>query len=500
MSDTSHALLLALAMPKGRHPLFGFIAKTRCLQERHEDALLLISYFGLGALVYGLVEGWGPLDSCYFMMVTATTVGFGDIAPATQLGRLFTTIYALLGISVVFGTLHPFITPALEWLVRTAVWLVPALELKVTNSLTISLEEARKKVSYTRRYVQVMIPTMALMILGIFLGFMIQTVEHEHTLIDATYFGVIAMSTIGYGDMSPSSAFDKIAMMVFLPLATSALSKMLADFDRIAMNRRIREADNTTSETLSTMLLEEVTSQEAGDDVTQISEAEFLIQCLRKNDLVDETTIAAIRRQYKHVMSKASPEAYAESNASIGVRLVFERLDAEGRIGQRAEGIPHGTMDGVVRLVDRTAPDKGFGEWKQHHWTQRVAEFKAKAQEVGRKEAKAKAESVPLQKLSSQLPKEAASLAGYVKLEDVSSTAAVASAGDEESGGSQLGAAGLAGRAGEDGRDNGGTGGDGTMPPSPDNPKGRSILAAASGVARGAVAVLSHRKGDAVDA
>lgn len=494
MSSDGARALLALAMPKGRHPLFGFIAKhTSGLKERQEDALLLAAYFGLGALVYGFVEGWRPLDSCYFMMVTATTVGFGDIAPATQLGRLFTTIYALLGITVVFGTLHPFITPAFEWLVTTAVRLVPALELKVSNSLTISLEEARQKVSYTRRYVQVMIPTIALLLLGIFLGFMMETVEHDRTLIDAIYFGVISMSTIGYGDMSPSSAPDKIAMMAFLPLATSALSKMLADFDRIAMNRRIREADNTTSESLSTMLLEEMASQEAGDDVTRISEAEFLIQCLRKNELVDETTIAAIRRQYKHVMSKASPEAFAESNASIGVRLVFERLDAEGRIGQRSGGVPLGAMDGVVRLVDRTAPDKGFGEWKQEHWTQRVAEFKARA--YGKEEENKisgppspETEGGPLQRLSSQLTTEAAP-AGYAKLEDGTE----ASAGDEElGGGAQSGAA--AGMAGEEGGHDGGSGCDGSTPPSA--AKGRGILAAASGVARGAVAALSYRKGD----
>ena len=40
-------------------------------------------------------------DSVYFTIVTLTTVGFGDITPATQLGKLFTVLMILSGIVLI---------------------------------------------------------------------------------------------------------------------------------------------------------------------------------------------------------------------------------------------------------------------------------------------------------------------------------------------------------------------------------------------------------------
>lgn len=371
------------------HPVFQVITEAKCFAASgapRQDVTVLITYFVLGCVVYKLVEGWSFLDSVYFMVVTSTTVGYGDICPVTQLGRAFTIVYALLGISVVFGTLNPFINPALEWLVETVVRHVPWLQPKVSNSLKVSLQEARKQVSYTRRYARAMIPTMALLVVGIVIGILIEAVEEGATLVDAAYFGVITMSTIGYGDLGPKSSFDKFLMILYLPFATSALAKMLSDFERIATNRAIRETDYTTSETLSSLLLEEAVHQEKGDDTTALSEAEFLVARLRDNGLVDDSTIAAIRRQYRHVLSTASDEARADGDC-IHVRLVFERLDAEGLIQERPDGVPEGAMRGSVRLVKRGAADRGFGEWMQHHWAQRVAEAQARADEAEAQDA-----------------------------------------------------------------------------------------------------------------
>jgi voltage-gated potassium channel len=60
------------------------------------EALLLAS----GMVVYHLVEGWSWLDAAYFCVVTAATVGYGDIHPVTVYGRLFTIIYIILGVAL----------------------------------------------------------------------------------------------------------------------------------------------------------------------------------------------------------------------------------------------------------------------------------------------------------------------------------------------------------------------------------------------------------------
>ncbi|WP_068108789.1 potassium channel family protein [Tropicimonas marinistellae] len=53
-----------------------------------------------GAVVYSFLEGWGVVDSIYFATVTIATVGYGDLAPQTSAGRLFTVGYIVVGIGL----------------------------------------------------------------------------------------------------------------------------------------------------------------------------------------------------------------------------------------------------------------------------------------------------------------------------------------------------------------------------------------------------------------
>ena len=56
-----------------------------------------------GTVFYALVEGWGWLDALYFSVVTLTTVGLGDFAPKTDLGKAFTIFYVLAGVAVILA-------------------------------------------------------------------------------------------------------------------------------------------------------------------------------------------------------------------------------------------------------------------------------------------------------------------------------------------------------------------------------------------------------------
>lgn len=56
---------------------------------------------GLGVVFYHTVEDLSWIDSFYFCMVTLTTIGYGDIAPKTDIGKLFTSFYILIGIGII---------------------------------------------------------------------------------------------------------------------------------------------------------------------------------------------------------------------------------------------------------------------------------------------------------------------------------------------------------------------------------------------------------------
>ncbi len=54
----------------------------------------------IGAVFYHNVEGWSWLDALYFSVITLATVGFGDLSPETDVGKLFTIFYVLAGIGI----------------------------------------------------------------------------------------------------------------------------------------------------------------------------------------------------------------------------------------------------------------------------------------------------------------------------------------------------------------------------------------------------------------
>jgi voltage-gated potassium channel len=60
---------------------------------------------GCGAIGFHLIEGWSILDSLYAAAQTVTTVGYGDVTPATSSGRLFAMVFMLVGVGVVLYAL-----------------------------------------------------------------------------------------------------------------------------------------------------------------------------------------------------------------------------------------------------------------------------------------------------------------------------------------------------------------------------------------------------------
>lgn len=74
----------------------------RLWREPAFRALILLEgiLLAAGMVFYHSVEGWSWLDAAYFCVVTAATVGYGDIHPITELGRFFTILYVILSVTM----------------------------------------------------------------------------------------------------------------------------------------------------------------------------------------------------------------------------------------------------------------------------------------------------------------------------------------------------------------------------------------------------------------
>ena len=74
----------------------------------------LILLLAAGTLGYVIIEGWDLLDSFYMTVITVSTVGFSEVYPLSQGGRIFTIFLILGGVGTAFYILTSIVQATLE--------------------------------------------------------------------------------------------------------------------------------------------------------------------------------------------------------------------------------------------------------------------------------------------------------------------------------------------------------------------------------------------------
>jgi len=88
-----------------KHFLKFFGSILRGLKDAKFRGLLIfvLVILLIGTFFYHSIEKWGWVDSFYFSSISLTTVGYGDLAPKTNIGKLFTVFYIFSGIGVILS-------------------------------------------------------------------------------------------------------------------------------------------------------------------------------------------------------------------------------------------------------------------------------------------------------------------------------------------------------------------------------------------------------------
>ncbi len=79
----------------------GTSTRTRTLRSVGVGAAMATALAVLGAAGYHYFEGWSWSDSFYMVFITLSTVGFSEVHPLDAIGRLWTILLVLLGVTLV---------------------------------------------------------------------------------------------------------------------------------------------------------------------------------------------------------------------------------------------------------------------------------------------------------------------------------------------------------------------------------------------------------------
>ncbi len=79
-----------------------------------QNVLALFGLLAFGIVGYILIEGWSFLDALYMTVTTVTTVGFREVQPLSQAGRIFTIFVVLFGVGVALYILTTVVQEVIE--------------------------------------------------------------------------------------------------------------------------------------------------------------------------------------------------------------------------------------------------------------------------------------------------------------------------------------------------------------------------------------------------
>jgi len=201
--------------------------------------LILVVYLIGGACIFSAVEKWAWVESIYFCVVSLSTVGYGDETPNTAAMKMFTVVYIYFGIAFVASIVGQLVGKA------------------VTKGRSKSSDESEgesNEIKYDpERYCwgrlslnqYELLRAFTIIVVLCTLGTTVYTLNEQMSLIDAVYFSMITLGTVGYGDISTkknsTKIFDTFFILIGVSLMALALGKFAEVWARIEQEKQIKK-------------------------------------------------------------------------------------------------------------------------------------------------------------------------------------------------------------------------------------------------------------------
>lgn len=204
---------------------------------------LILSYIAAGTIFYWQATDWGMLQSLYFVIVTLSSVGYGDLAPAGEGLRLFTAAYILFGVGILGTALGEVVSSLLKVDAtpagRIIKWLSGIREVDEYKAETSDACEEVEQLFEAQDAEGALTTTLGTVGACLLFGTgAFAALEPGLSLSDALYYAVVTVTTVGYGDFSPTTPLEQAFVCGYALFGTILLARSLGALAAIPLERR----------------------------------------------------------------------------------------------------------------------------------------------------------------------------------------------------------------------------------------------------------------------
>mmetsp|Transcript_26372 Transcript_26372/g.51695 ORF Transcript_26372/g.51695 Transcript_26372/m.51695 type:complete len:503 (-) Transcript_26372:488-1996(-) len=304
----------------------GGTVSLQALEARGRSRRLLrsglwLALYVIVGLLYGNMRGWSHTDACYFVVVTLTTVGYGDKTFRPDFAdQVFGGFYVFVGVAFIGTAAGEVISELTARAERTAANLraqggqdhpqtqsSTGLQPSLGGSLRSGVEGRRyESQAELRKLRKSLVQTLAKLVAVVLFGTSVMAFVEGWSWHQAFFWACVTSTTVGYGDVVPTTALSKWIVMFYMALSLVFVANALGLIARLPTEqRKIRDTekilqqfgDSLEAEELGALLdSKEIQAlrprRTCGEDQSRssVNRAEFVIWLLIKKGKLDLMT------------------------------------------------------------------------------------------------------------------------------------------------------------------------------------------------------------------
>jgi len=202
-------------------------------EEAHAPKHLLYASYALAliyfltGLIYGIFRfGWSLVDSFYFVTVTITTVGYGDLTfnGGDAFDKVFGAVYVFVGVVIISVAAGVILN---EWQLKAEAMVAKKMK---KNEEDIAGGQP-PKFDFNAEVLNVfadVLKTFSIIGVGLAVGSAGMMILEDWSFSDSFYFCSITMTTVGYGDLVPQNGKSKVFVTIYILFAFGVLASSMS--------------------------------------------------------------------------------------------------------------------------------------------------------------------------------------------------------------------------------------------------------------------------------